>query len=504
MDSVFCKWKKIKERWKMKKVKDPFTKGCMGSQAFRIPSMLVTHGGTLVAACDVRWEHGKDSAGNLETVVARSVDGGECWERRFVNHFEDVVDGTDRCIFSAGFIDPALAEDSAGNLYMLVDLCPAFVGARAVNGMVCGQQNGGRHPNGRMALKDIESYTCAETQELTAQTYPYYVGEANESGYYPVLRLCDNTSYKAYLLDEEWYLYQRGEAGIEPVMIPQLDGYGDKTSKQIHANVFFAASPIKAYPAFHIVCRVSRDEGRTWSRMRDVSAQIGGVGFTAICPGRGYAYMYQGRERMVFPIYDNNLGTEFASVIYTEDGGTTWRRGQRADQTGYTSEGGYVKSSESQVVGLPDGRLRMYSRNMIREVTYADSFDGGETWGAYQRDPMLYYCGNCMVSVINYSRLVQGKAVLLASYPRGDDELYRRVNGVIAVGLVQETGEVQWKYHYQVNQEDFHYSCLAELTDGSIALWYEYEEAAMRYAVYSMDEVCKEILSGQSTPAKNF
>lgn len=473
----------------MNKVTNPFEKGCMGSTAFRIPSMLETRGGTLVAACDARWEHGKDSAGNLETVIARSIDGGESWERQFVNHFEDVEDGTDRCIFSAGFIDPALVEDSVGNLYLLADLCPAFVGARAVNGMVCGQQNGGRHPNGRLALKDIASDTCAETQELTAQTYPYYVGEADESGYFPVLRLCDNTPYNSYLIDGEWHLYQRGKAGIEPVMIPQLDGNGDKTSKLIHANIFFAASPIKAYPSFHIICRVSRDEGRTWSRMQDVSAQIGGVGFTAICPGRGYACTYQGRERVIFPIYDNNLGTEFASVIYTEDCGETWKRGQRADQTGYTKEGVCVKSSESQVVGLPDGRLRMFSRNMIREITYADSFDGGKTWGAYQRDPMLYYCGNCMVSVINYSRPIQGQSVLIASYPGGDCELYHRVNGVIAIGLIQETDEICWKYHYQVNQEDFHYSCLTELADGRIALWYEYEEAAMRYIVCSVEEL---------------
>ncbi len=475
----------------MRKVTDPFAKGCMGSAAFRIPSVLTTQGGTLVAACDARWEHGKDSAGNLETVVARSCDNGMSWERQFVNHFEDVADGTDRCIFSAGFIDPALAEDSAGNLYLLADLCPAFVGARAVNGMVCGQQNGGRHPNGRMALKDIESCTRAETQELTAETYPYYAGEPDGSGYFPVLRMCDRKPYKTYVLDGEGYLYQRseGDAAVEPVMIPQLDGNGARTSKRIQANIYFAASPIKAYPAFHIICRVSRDGGRTWGTMQDISAQIDCVGFTGVCPGRGYVCRHGSRERIIFPIYDNNLGTEFASVIYSEDGGATWKRGRRADQTGYSEDGVCVKSSESQVAGLPDGRLRMYSRNMIREVTYTDSFDGGETWGVYQREPMLRYCGNCMVSVINYSRLIQGVSVLLASYPGGDDEMYRRVNGMIAVGFIQETGEVHWKHHYQVNQEAFNYSCLTELSDGRIALWYEYEEAAMRYEVYSLEEL---------------
>ena len=67
--------------------------------------------------------------------------------------------------------------------------------------------------------------------------------------------------------------------------------------------------------------------------------------------------------------------------------------------------------------------------------------------------------------------------------------MYRRVNGMVAVGFVQETGGVHWEHHYQVNQEAFNYSCLTELSDGRIALWYEYEEAAMRYEVYSLEEL---------------
>ena len=80
-----------------------FPKGCMGSERFRIPAMLTTQKGTVLAACDARWNHGEDSAGNLETVIARSSDGGRSWERQFVNYFADVEDSSNRCIFSAGF-----------------------------------------------------------------------------------------------------------------------------------------------------------------------------------------------------------------------------------------------------------------------------------------------------------------------------------------------------------------------------------------------------------------
>lgn len=462
----------------------------MGSRCFRIPSLTTTKKDTVLAVCDARWNHGLDSAGNLETVAARSADNGQTWERQFINHFEDVEDGSERCIFSAGFIDPCVGEDSQGNLYLLADLCPAFVGAWAVNGIVCGQQAGGRHPNGRLALKDIGSHTCAEPQELNEEIYPYYAGEMGTDGYLPVLRIKDGQPYQDYLLDDEMYLYQRRDGQVEKVMIPQLDNEGEKTGRMIHANVFFAASPVKAYPAFHIVCRVSRDDGRTWSRLKFIGEQIGARGFTAICPGRGYSCLYQGKERMIFPIYDNNLGAEFASAIYTEDLGVTWKRGERAKETGFRENGEYVKSSESQIVGMPDGSLRMFSRNMIREITYADSYDGGETWSEYRREPKLFYCGNCMVSVINYSRPIQGKPALIASYPGGDETIYHRTNGVIAVGLVdEETKEVDWKYHYSVNQAPYYYSCVTELPNGDIALWYEYEEYALRYAVYSLEEL---------------
>lgn len=471
-------------------ITEPFAPGTMGSKRFRIPSIITTKKNKIVAACDARWSHGLDSAGNLETVTAISKDGGRSWERQFVNHFDDVEDGSERCIFSAGFIDPIMGEDSQGNLYLLADLCPAFVGAYAVDGVVCGQQNGGRHPNGRLALKDGEGYSHGEPLELDEETYPYYVGEPEEDGYLPVLRLKDGGPYEDYVLDDEMYLYRRRESGVERVMIPQLNGQGEPTAHKIHANIFFAASPVKAYPSFHIVCRVSQDEGRTWSRLTFVSEQIGGRGFTAVCPGRGYSCWHEGKERMLFPIYDNNLGVEFASVIYTEDLGVTWKRGKRARETGFRQNGDYVKSSESQIVGMPDGSLRMFSRNLIQEITYTDSRDGGETWSAYKREPQLHYCGNCMVSVINYSRRIEGRPVLLASYPQGDGVPYHRMNGVIAVGLVDEgTGEVDWKYHYPVNQAPFYYSCLTELPDGKVLLWYEYEEYAIRCGVYTIEEL---------------
>ena len=56
-----------------------------------------------------------------------------------------------------------------------------------------------------------------------------------------------------------------------------------------------------------------------------------------------------------------------------------------------------------------------------------------------------------------------------------------RNTGVINVGLITDTGttgvnryNVDWKYSYRVNGNGgFSYSCLTELSDGNIGLFYE-------------------------------
>ncbi len=468
-----------------KTVTDPFPSGCLGIDKFRIPSLFVTRENTLLAACDARWNHGQDCAGNLETVLARSEDGGQTWEHQFVNYFEDVTDGSDRCIFSAGFIDPIIAQDSQGILYLLVDLCPPYVGAWGRPAVICGQADG-FHKKG-LALKKSSGAAGPEPEEWSEETYPYYLGEPQD-GYARVLQVQDDAPYEDYAADQEFYLYRLRPDGPEKVMIPQLNEAGEPTDRLIHANIFFAAAPLKVYPTFHIVCRTSADDGRTWSPMRMVSGQIESPGFTAVCPGRGQIWTDGTKERVLIPIYDNNLKSEYASVLYTEDQGRTWHRSSRAKSPETMENNDPVKSSETQIVTLPDGTLRMYSRSQIREIVYADSKDGGETWTPCRRDPGLVSCGNCMVSVINYSRRIEGRPALIASYPGGDDTVYRRVNGIIAVGLIDEaTNEVDWKYHYAVNQAPFYYSCLTELPDGAIALFYEYDEFALHLKTYTIE-----------------
>ena len=50
-------------------VGQPFAAGTGGSQNFRIPGIVTLDNGTLIAACDARWNHSGDGAG-LDTIVS--------------------------------------------------------------------------------------------------------------------------------------------------------------------------------------------------------------------------------------------------------------------------------------------------------------------------------------------------------------------------------------------------------------------------------------------------
>ena len=123
-----------------------------------------------------------------------------------------------------------------------------------------------------------------------------------------------------------------------------------------------------------VLARSSEDCGVSWSRPMDLteaSRDISDDRWRCTVPGPGGAI--QDRQgRLVIPCWMTEPRRTF--VVFSEDHGTTWQRGEPMP--------GDVPGSEDQVVELADGRLLMDVRQRDgARRRFAESTNGGRTWG---------------------------------------------------------------------------------------------------------------------------
>lgn len=486
----------------------PFYRGdASGSNNFRIPALLTLENGDIMAAIDARFGGNADSANNLDTAVNVKPYGSNHWGLATLpNNFLDFPNtNSGRQLDSTSFIDPAIIQATMGanegRVYMLVDAFPYNGG---IQGGVCQEGTG-------YVTVEGTAYLALTTGDRTAglNTFAYYLkpnpsGSATET--YQVLAVADNRA-TGYTTDDHFNLYQDGTA------LTLLQG---STDAVIPMNVFFKGATYQVFPTSYLWLIYSDDNGHTWSAPQIIGNDqrvLGDGKFLGVGPGRGLeinAGPHAGR--ILFPLYDHggSMG-ERARIIYSDDG-LTWTLGGQTTMADTNSPG---KSSEAQVVELPDGTLRMYARSSTNFIGYTDSFDGGATWEPMVQDLNLPYGGGgngCQISVINYSTLIDGKPALVLSSPyTPGGGTPNRVDGAIRIGLIEEHDgvvgmgkyTVNWKYHYNVNgthgpegiQTSFAYSCLTELKNGDIAVLYEEDLGApiigetIPYKTYTLDRL---------------
>lgn len=149
--------------------------------------------------------------------------------------------------------------------------------------------------------------------------------------------------------------------------------------------------------------------------------------------------------------------------------------------------------TECQVVEMPNGQLKLFMRNTGSYTKIATSFDGGATWHDEVPEDTSLREPYCQLSVINYSGKINGKDAIIFSNPDASS----RVNGSVKVGLINENGtydngepryEFDWIYNKTVKPGSFAYSCLTELPDGNLGLFYEGEGAGrMAYTEFDLN-----------------
>ncbi|MCI8539361.1 MAG: hypothetical protein HFF18_12000 [Oscillospiraceae bacterium] len=457
----------------------PLVRGDTNSY-FRIPSLITLNNGWIVASSDIRWRGTGDNPSNIDTIVSISKDDGATWDWEVVNYFADHAT-TSSNPSSTAFIDPSFVQsEKDGTVWMIVDATPAYGGLMSGNRMLPSSHpaNSGFDERGRVLVGYIPDVTTDTYHPERGQySYDYRVDlhaasdvtAENTKGdvvtLYPICYEINETptNYYADAFANVYYDYG-GSRGIEPVLVQQMG-----SNKLIHSNLFYLQSEWKVPCTFYLMVRSAKigADGLVWNDPCFIDVKNPGERFTGVCPGRGTVIEAGDHERIIFPLYDNATGNELASVTYSDDGGQTWQRGARAAQLNGTG-----KSSESQIVVLPNGDLRMFSRNTINYIGYTDSSDNGQTWGKYQKDNELYSQnpGNgCMVSFINVEGYLVApdntvyENLIMASYPR-----VQRHEGIIRIGAIQdkEGYPIQWLDNgdYLLSENNaFIYSCLTQL-----------------------------------------
>lgn len=225
----------------------------------------------------------------------------------------------------------------------------------------------------------------------------------------------------------------------------------------------------------------SKDDGVTWSKPVEITSVFDQyrpeLDWQVIATGPGHALQLQ-TGRLVVPFWMRTTNTLAAlkggiGVVYSDDDGKTWRRGDIALRGG----------TEPNIAELPDGRVMVTVRNGDprdrRMATY--SRDGVSGWSPPEFIEDLPEHG-CMAGMVSHPGAAgTKKPLLLFSYPNSTLRDHKdRVNLTIKASA---DGGRTWPVSRLLQPGSSAYSDLAVLPDGTILCLYESgtPEAAVKH-----------------------
>lgn len=458
------------------------------SNYFRIPTLLTLSSGTVVATADARYGGTHD---------AKSKDSGETWSTptlplvfddyaaQEIDWPRDSVGKNVQINGSASFIDSVTVEDSTtGRLFLFADAMPAGIG---FSNTAAGSG---------FKTVDGEKYVKLHWHKDPANTYNYTIREDG-------IIYDDRTGMPTeYSVDGDYDLLKNGEYLTQKQYDVHFEGtklIEEKNDVDVNMNIFYKDSYFKVLPTNFIVMKYSDNEGETWSDMQ-ILGRFKEDNQRVPLYGSGVGTQIKNGEhagRIILTMY-NSISAEFG-FLYSDDHGANWNYVT-------TDLGGSGTFAEAQIVELPDGTLQTYMRTSVGKIGVITSIDGGTTWTEQEFvSGMTAASYGTQLSVISTSQLVDGKPAILLSEPAATNG---RRGGKIWVGLVNDTGaegydkyDIEWKYCYSIDNDKygFAYSCMSELPDGNIGIYYEKYDSwsrdelhlknIMKFEKYSLDEL---------------
>ncbi|MBQ7153834.1 MAG: exo-alpha-sialidase [Clostridia bacterium] len=426
--------------------KQPFPAGTGGCEKFRIPGLTKLKDGSLFALTDARWEKPNDDFGGIDLIYSISQDKGETWHPGYVAYFPDSLGSPEDPKDTTILIDATPFQTDDGTIHILVNLGPTGV----TTGLRRPAAGSGFTENGEgtfLALTD--RYEETENQP---DTYGYYLGSRQADGFLPIMR--KNGGESGFYTDEYFNLYKK-ENGQYAEMHQRQIG----TGKPIVQNVFYRDSAFHVYNTMYTLHVFSCDGGKTWHwdipagvcKKPDEAALIASPGTAAAAGGE-----------VIFPMYAVDACGSRNFLLFADERFESFRRSAKMALPAPFRWGG-----ESKPVVLPDGTVRVFFRNEIRRICYADYHIGTDAWDAPVILPVLVH------SDCNFGTAVHNGRILVA-YARGvGSEARNRSNGRLYAFAQANNGELVLEDTYFITDGAFSYAVLTEIDEGTVGLLYD-------------------------------
>ena len=488
--------KKLPEGAQVTDKKDIFESGVNGKvnkegiNSYRIPALLKTDKGTLLAAGDERRLHHLDY-GDIGMVVRRSQDNGQTWgDKITISNLRDNPEAKDAAAPSPLNIDMVLVQDpTTKRIFSVYDMFPE---GRAVFGMP-------DHPE--------KAY-----EQIGDKTYQilYKQGETEH-----------------YTLRENGAIFnsQNQKTNYRVVVNPTEAGYRDKGNlykdKELVGNIYFKSSdknPFRVANTSYLWMSYSDDDGQTWSAPKDITPGIrqDWMKFLGTGPGTGIVLRTgEHKGRILVPAYTtNNIshlgGSQSSRLIYSDDHGVTWHAGEAPNDNrpvgngvihSSTMNNGGAQNTESTVLQLNNGDVKLFMRGLTGDLQVATSKDGGVTWEkTIKRYPEVK---DAYVQMSAIHTMHDGKEYVLLSNAAGPGR--ERKDGLVHLARVEKNGELTWLKHNLIQGGEFAYNSLQEVENDKYGLLYEHRENGQNYYTlsykkFNWDFVSKDFIS--STEAR--
>ena len=488
--------KKLPEGAKISEKEDVFEGGMHnqpnkdGIKSYRIPALLKTDKGTLIAGADERRLHSSDW-GDIGMVVRRSEDKGKTWSDRVtITNLRDNPKASDPSIGSPVNIDMVLVQDpETKRIFSIYDMFPEGKGIFG------------------MADQREEAY-----KQIDGKTYQILYKEGEDGSY----TIRENGT--VYTPDGKPTDYR---VVVDPVK-PSYSDKGDLyQGDQLLGNIYFTSnktSPFRVAKDSYLWMSYSDDDGKTWSAPQDITPMVKAdwMKFLGVGPGVGIPLRTGPHKgRIVVPVYTTNRanhlnGSQSSRIIYSDDHGKTWHMGGGVNdhRTLYdgtvvdssTMSNYYAQNTESSVVQLNNGDLKLFMRGLTEDLQVATSHDGGLTW---DNNVDRYDVPDVYVQMAATHTVQNGKEYILLANANGPG----RKNGYIRVARVEEDGQLTWLHHHLIQEGEYAYNSLQQIGPDEYGLLYEHHAPGgvpytLSFKKFNWDFLTKERISPKEAKVK--